>query len=72
MSTPVIESAYMPIPAAAKYLGVSVATIYRRISDGTLQAYDVAPKGARRRTPRVARTDIDALLRPLGPTGLLE
>lgn len=44
MSTPVIESAYMPIPAAAKYLGVSVAMIYRRISDGTLQAYDVAPR----------------------------
>lgn len=67
-STP--GQAYLSIPAAAEYLGVGVTTLYRRISDGSLPAYDIGAPDAGKRTIRIAREDLDALLRPL-PSGVV-
>lgn len=64
------KAVYVSIPAAARYLSVSVPTIYRRIGDGSLVAYDISGPGAGKKTVRIAVADLDALLRPLDPTGM--
>lgn len=66
------DHAYLSIPAAGRYLGVSVQTIYRRIASGDLRAYDVSATGAGKKSIRISTRDLDALLRPLDPTGVVE
>lgn len=59
-STPAASSCWVTIPDAAEHLGVSVKTIRRRISDGSLVA--------KRFGPRLIRVDlaaVDALGTPL-------
>ncbi len=52
---------YMTIKEAAKALGISRATIYRRVKAGELEAYQ---SRADRRERLVRRADIEALMRP--------
>lgn len=49
---------------AATLAGLSVATIRRYIYDGRLPAYRLGP-----RKVRVVASDVEALLRPMVPTG---
>jgi len=48
------------IPQTAKKLGVHVATVYRRIHEGELPAYDTARPGAKRTKLRVRDIDLQA------------
>lgn len=52
------------LQVAAEILGVSVDTVRRRISDGTLPAERI--EGSR--LLRVRRTDVEAMLRPVPTT----
>lgn len=51
---------------AAEYLGCSVKTIRRRISDGTLTAYRVG----KTHTIRLDKDEVDAILRPIPTAGV--
>jgi excisionase family DNA binding protein len=57
---PAASSAWVTIPDAAAHLGVSVKTIRRRISDGSLVARRFGP-----RLIRVELASVDALGTPL-------
>ena len=53
------SSEYLSLTEAAKRLGISHWTLYRRIDDGVLQAFEPP---VNRRVKFVRRRDIDALL----------
>lgn len=65
MSAIAIEPVYLGLPDAARYLGVSVKTVRRRIADGTLPAFTLGG----RHSLRVKVADLDALLQPLPVAG---
>jgi len=54
---------YVGVGDAAIYLGISVATVRRRIADGTLPGYKVAGD-----LLRVRVSDLEALARPVHPS----
>ncbi len=56
-----MQDEYMTIKEAAEALGVSRVTIYRRVRDGELEAYQ---SRADRRERLVRRADIEELMRP--------
>ncbi|MBB5130509.1 excisionase family DNA binding protein [Thermocatellispora tengchongensis] len=45
---------------AAEVLGVSPSTVYRRIAEGELEAYDISRRGSSRPNLRITRTSIEA------------
>ncbi|WP_285126050.1 helix-turn-helix transcriptional regulator [Propionibacterium freudenreichii] len=49
---------YLSQPQAARYVGMSVTTIQRRIADGTLPAYR-----AGNRAVRVKQSDLDRMMK---------
>jgi excisionase family DNA binding protein len=53
---PVDTRVFMSVPEAAEYIGVSVATIWRRIAEGSLTAYRFGP-----RSTRVNRDELHAM-----------
>ena len=55
------QSKYLSLSEAAKYLGVSRVTVWRRIRDGTLASYQASTS---RREKLVRRRDLDELRRP--------
>ena len=55
------EEKYLTLSEAAEYLAVSRVTVWRRIRDGTLQAYQASTS---RREKLVKREDLDELRRP--------
>ena len=56
-----VEQAFIGLPEAAIYLGVTEKTIRRRIADGTLPAYRFG-----NRVIKIRIEDIDSMLTPLG------
>ena len=54
-------SAYLTVGDASDYLGISRATMWRRIRDGELPAYQA---GLSRRVKLVKRRDLDKLRQP--------
>ena len=52
---------FLTVQEAAQLMGVSRFTVWRRIKDGQLQAYEA---GVDRRVRLVKRADIEALMRP--------
>ena len=56
---------WMSPAEAADYLGISPRTLRNYISEGKLPAYRLGGK----RTMRIDRADLDALLRPIPTTG---
>lgn len=65
MSTTTDQSEHVSIAEAGRILGVSVATVYRRINAGHLQAFDISDPNSPQRTIRLRRSDVEGLLRPL-------
>lgn len=61
MASTVLKPQFVGIADAATYLGVSVATIRRRIADGSLPGYKVAGSGL-----RVRVADLEKLVEPVG------
>lgn len=64
-----LDLGLVSIPGAAKLIGVSVPTVYRRIAAGDLRAFDISAAGAAQRTIRIARSDLMAILRPVDQAG---
>lgn len=60
MATQPSHSALVSPGAGARAIGVSRATLYRRINDGSLPAVRVGPKN----TLRIRMSDLQAMLRP--------
>lgn len=60
---PVNEDHYLSQPQAARHLGVSVATIQRRIADGTLPAYRSG------RMVRVKLSDLERMMKRIPTMG---
>lgn len=66
-TTPTVLPDFVPVRAAAKYLGCSVATINRRIESGALEIVDISGPGALRPMRRIRRESLEAMLRPVEP-----
>ena len=58
---------FVPVRAAAKYLGCSIATVNRRIDSGVLEVVDISGPGAKCPMRRIRRESLEALLRPVEP-----
>ncbi|MHA7862430.1 helix-turn-helix domain-containing protein [Tessaracoccus sp. Y36] len=54
----------LTVTQAARSLGVSTKTIYRRIYSGDLPTMDISPKSAARAQHRIKLEDLNALANP--------
>lgn len=66
-TTPTALPDFVPVRAAARYLGCSIATVNRRIETGALAVVDISGPGAQRPMRRIRRESLEALLRPVEP-----
>lgn len=66
-STLTVLPDFVPVRAAAKFLGCSIATVNRRIESGVLEVVDISGPGAKRPMRRIRRESLEALLRPVEP-----